>query len=170
VCELPYYTAPALDDTNPAGRPRRAAVLEGLAAAEAIHAEVTAAFRQLGAPPDHRLTRSLADYVRKVPKRVAAERAHAARPEFDREATGAEVCDASSARRSTTCLPGRRLPARRASPAPERSPTADARLRRSPATSLAGERCTSCRSSPSSPSKRERACSRSRPWRPSGAA
>lgn len=95
VCELPYYTAPALDDTRPAGRSRRAAVLEGLAAAEALHAEVAAAFEQLGAPPDHRLTRSVADYVRKAPKRIAAERANAARSEFDREATGAEVCDAS---------------------------------------------------------------------------
>jgi len=99
VCELPYYTAPALDDVTPAGRSRREAVLEGLVAAEAVYGEIAATFRTVDAPPDHRLTRSVADYVAKTPKRIAAERANTARSEFDREATGAEVCDA------TLCTP-----------------------------------------------------------------
>jgi hypothetical protein len=99
VCELPYYTAPALDDTTPSGRSRRDVVLSGLAAAEALHAEVAAAFAALPEKPDHRLTRSVADYVAKTPKRIAAERANAAAAEFTREATGAEACDA------TVCTP-----------------------------------------------------------------
>jgi hypothetical protein len=33
VCELPYYTAPALEDTTPAGCSRRDAIVRGLAAA-----------------------------------------------------------------------------------------------------------------------------------------
>lgn len=98
VCELPYYTAPALDDARPAGRRRRDAVLDGLAAAAAVHDEVTAAIAGLDAP-DHRLTRSVVEYVRKTPKRLAAERAHAAGTAFEREATVAEVCDA------TVCTP-----------------------------------------------------------------
>lgn len=95
VCEVPYYTAPALDDVAGSGRPRRDVVLEGLAAAESLHAEVAAAFAALPAPPPHRLTRSLADYVAKAPRRIAAARANAAGPEFGREATRAEACDAT---------------------------------------------------------------------------
>src|SRR5207247_9380797 len=36
VCERPYYTAPGLEDTGPAGMSRGAAVPGGLAAAEAL--------------------------------------------------------------------------------------------------------------------------------------
>jgi hypothetical protein len=99
VCELPYYTAPALDDTTPAGCSRRDAIVRGLAAAEAIHAQVADTFNAIGAAPDHRLTRSVAEYVRKAPKRLMAERAHAAADEFSQEATGAQLCDA------TLCTP-----------------------------------------------------------------
>src|SRR5262249_54866924 len=49
VCELPYYTAPALDDTTPTDRRRRDVVLEGLAAAEALHAEIAAALASVSA-------------------------------------------------------------------------------------------------------------------------
>jgi hypothetical protein len=94
VCELPYYTAPALDDVAPSGRTRRDVVREGLDASEALHGEITSAFASIAAPPRHRLTRSVADYVAKVPKRIAAERANAAATEFGREATRAEACDA----------------------------------------------------------------------------
>jgi hypothetical protein len=99
VCELPYYTAPALEDTTSAGCSRRDAILRGLAASEAIHREVADTLNAIGTAPDHRLTRSVVEYVRKAPKRVAAERAHAAGDEFSREATGAQVCDA------TLCTP-----------------------------------------------------------------
>jgi hypothetical protein len=99
VCELPYYTAPALEDTRPSGRMRRAAVEDGIGRAAAIHGECAAAFDAL-APrlPDHRLTRSVADYVRKTPRRLAAERRHVARPEYAREATRAEALDATTCR------------------------------------------------------------------------
>ena len=99
MCELPYYTSPALEDTTPAGRSRRDAILHGLEAAGTIHARVAETLNAIGTAPDHRLTRSVVDYVRKTPKRLAAERAHSAGDEFAREATGAEVCDA------TLCTP-----------------------------------------------------------------
>jgi hypothetical protein len=99
VCELPYYTAPALEDTTPAGCSRRDAIVRGLAAAEAIHARIAETLNAIGAAPDHRLTRSVVEYVRKTPKRLAAARAHAAADEFAQEATGAQVCDA------TLCTP-----------------------------------------------------------------
>lgn len=97
VCELPYYSSPVLEDTGPAGLSRRDAVREGVARAEAVHAEVARRFAALSAP-DHRLTRSVADYVRKTPKRLAAEIAHAAEPAYAREATRAEALDATTCR------------------------------------------------------------------------
>ena len=100
VCELPYYTASALEDLRPAGCSRRDAVLAGAARAEAIHDECAASFATIaGHVPDHRLTRSVRDYLAKSPKRLAAERAHAAAVEFSREASRAEAFDA------TVCKP-----------------------------------------------------------------
>lgn len=98
VCELPYYTAPALEDTTSAGITRRDAVLAGIERAAALHTESERAFNALGQLPDHRLTRSVADYLRKTPKRLAAERAHAAGAAYDREATRAEAFDATTCR------------------------------------------------------------------------
>jgi len=94
VCELPYYTAAALADQSPTGRTRRAGVEEGLDEAGGIHDEIASAFRSL-APPDHRVIRSVADYVAKTPRRLAAERAHVASPAYEREATRAELFDAT---------------------------------------------------------------------------
>ena len=45
--------------------------------------------------PDHRLTRSVRDYLAKAPKRLAAERANAAPPSTRATATRAEVMDAT---------------------------------------------------------------------------
>jgi hypothetical protein len=99
VCELPYYTAPALADTTPSGTTRRDAVLAGIARAEALHTETARSFAALdGRAPDHRLTRSVADYLAKTPKRLAAERANAATPAYAREATRAEAFDATMCR------------------------------------------------------------------------
>ena len=99
VCELPYYTAPALEDTSPAGVGRREAILAGLARADALRAESERSFAAIGARvPDHRLTRSVVDYLRKAPKRFAAERANAAGPAYAREATRAEAMDATTCR------------------------------------------------------------------------
>lgn len=99
VCELPYYAAPGLDDTQPAGRTRREATLEGVARAEAMRADCAAAFAALGARlPDHRLTRSVIDYLAKTPRRLAAERAHTEGQAYAREATRAEVLDTTTCR------------------------------------------------------------------------
>jgi hypothetical protein len=99
VCELPYYTAPALEDTAPAGRSRREAILAGVSRAENLHGECARTFARLaGRLPDHRLTRSVADYVKKAPKRLAAERTNAAGDAFSREATRAEAMDATTCR------------------------------------------------------------------------
>lgn len=96
VCELPYYTSPALDDPAPAGCTRREAVIRGVEGGLAIHAELAGYFAALGArAPDHRLTRSVADYVRKLPKRLAAHRAEAETPAYARQATRAEAVDAT---------------------------------------------------------------------------
>jgi len=99
VCELPYYTSPALEDTQPAGLSRRDAVVAGIARAEALHAETARRFAVLGErAPAHRLTRSVVDYLRKTPRRLAAERAHAASAAYDREATRAEALDTTTCR------------------------------------------------------------------------
>jgi hypothetical protein len=99
VCELPYYTAPALDDTRPAGATRRETIRAGIARAEALYAETARAFAALEErTPDHRLTRSVVDYLRKTPKRLAAERAHADDPAYTRESTRAEAVDATACR------------------------------------------------------------------------
>jgi len=99
VCELPYYTAPALEDLGPAGVSRREAVLAGLERAAALHAECERSVAALaGRAPDHRLTRSVVDYLSRTPKRLAAERAHAASPPYGREATRAEALDATACR------------------------------------------------------------------------
>src|SRR5207244_11731897 len=89
-----------LGDLRPAGATRREAVLEGVARAEATHAECAASFAALaGRVPDHRLTRSVRDYLAKAPRRLAAERAHAVAAEYSREASRAEALDA------TVCKP-----------------------------------------------------------------
>lgn len=97
VCELPYYTAPALDDPSPAGCTRRDAVIRGVESGLALHGELERFVAALGGrAPDHRLTRSVADYVRKLPKRLAAQRAEAETPAYAREATRAEAMDATT--------------------------------------------------------------------------
>jgi hypothetical protein len=96
VCELPYYTAPALEDTSPAEMTRREAVLAGTARGLALHGESAAFFERIaGRVPDHRLTRSVRDYLAKAPKRLAAERANAEAREYARTATRAEAMDAT---------------------------------------------------------------------------
>jgi hypothetical protein len=96
VCELPYYTAPALEDTSPAEMTRREAVRTGTARGLALHGESAAFFERIAdRVPDHRLTRSVRDYLAKAPKRLAAERANAETPEYARTATRAEAMDAT---------------------------------------------------------------------------
>jgi hypothetical protein len=74
-------------------------VLEGIDRESALLAECGETFGQLaGRAPDHRLTRSVVDYLSKWPSRLAAERADAATEPYDREATRAEVLDATVCR------------------------------------------------------------------------
>jgi hypothetical protein len=97
VCELPYYTSPTLQDTTPTTRSRRDVVLEGLARAGSLHAEAVRAFETIAArAPEHRLTRSVRDYLEKAPKRIAAERAQAGTDGYARPATCAEALDATT--------------------------------------------------------------------------
>jgi hypothetical protein len=100
VCELPYYTAPGLADTTPVGMSRRAALRAGLAREEALVTECASAFETIaGRVPDHRLTRSVRDYLRRAPVHLAAYRAEIEDPQYAREATRAEALDA------TVCKP-----------------------------------------------------------------
>jgi len=95
VCELPYYTAPALTDATPAGESRRDAVVAGVERGLGLLAETRVAFERIAdRAPDHRLTRSVRDYLRRAPKRLAAERAEAMTAPYAREATRAEQLDA----------------------------------------------------------------------------
>jgi zinc carboxypeptidase len=97
VCELPYYTTPALEDLSPSGCTRRDAIRAGVARAEAVHGECARAFTALAdRAPDHRLTRSVVNYLEKTPKRLAADRANAEGPDYARDATRAEAVDAST--------------------------------------------------------------------------
>jgi hypothetical protein len=94
VCEVPYFSTPACGDPAPSGRRRRDAILEGLGRADAISRVVADAVVRLGGVlPHDRLARSLLAYDAKTPKRLAAELANVAAPEFDREATRGEACD-----------------------------------------------------------------------------
>ena len=96
VCELPYYTSPAIDDTSPATITRREAVLAGTSRALTLVGETAGCFERIAARvPDHRLTRSVRDFLAKAPKRLAAEQANARSSEYDRLATRAEVMDAT---------------------------------------------------------------------------
>jgi hypothetical protein len=95
VCEVPYYTDPALADDTPAGVSRRDALAAGLARAERIFRTVEAHFLALQdrLPPD-RLYRAVADYVRRTPKRLAAQRHALQAPPYAQEATRAQAFDA----------------------------------------------------------------------------
>jgi len=73
----------------------RDAVVAGVERALALHAGTARRFAAIAhRVPDHRLTRSVRDYLDKTPRRLAAERAEAGSPAYDREATRAEQVDA----------------------------------------------------------------------------
>ena len=105
VCELPYYSDPALEDDGPAGVSRREALAEGIAAAERIFRLVEGHFRELEPSlPDDRLFRSVDDYVRKTPMRLAAQKRDIETERYARRATRAEAFDASVCRSFYPCL------------------------------------------------------------------
>jgi hypothetical protein len=95
VCEVPYFTAPAIGDATGAGLTRREATLAGHARAREIHAWCADALARLGerARVD-RVLRSVQAYVAKTPSRIQAEARHVEGPDYDREATHSQACDA----------------------------------------------------------------------------
>ena len=99
VCELPYYFDPVLEDRSPAGLTRREALLQGVFRVDSIYHDVREYFAIVarGAPRD-RLYRSVDDYTRKTPKRLAALKREVEAPQYSREATRAEAFDATVCR------------------------------------------------------------------------
>ncbi len=100
VCELPYFTDPALEDTRPAGISRRGAMAEGLNRIEETLALIETYFSTLrGRLPSSRLFRSVSDYVQRTPKRLVAQRRQLeASSAYEEEATHAQAFDATVCR------------------------------------------------------------------------
>ncbi len=96
VCEMPYYSDPALQDTAPAGITRREAILQGVFRVDSIYHDVREYFAIVGrGAPRDRLYRSIDDYTKKTPKRLAALKREVEAPQYAREATRAEAFDAT---------------------------------------------------------------------------
>jgi len=99
VCEVPYYYDPALNDGSPAGVSRREAMLQGVFRVDSIFHDVREYFGVVGGgAPRDRIYRSLDDYTRKTPKRLAALKREVEAPQYAREATKAEAYDATVGR------------------------------------------------------------------------
>jgi len=99
VCEVPYYFDITLNDLAPAGITRREAMLQGAFRVDSIYHDIREYFGIVGAgAPRDRLFRSVDDYVRKAPQRLAALKQEAEAPQYTREATRAEVFDATVGR------------------------------------------------------------------------
>lgn len=99
VSELPYYFDPVLQDRSPAGISRRDAMLQGVFRVDSIYHDVREYFAIVsrGAPRD-RLYRSVDDYTKKTPKRLAALKREVEAPQYAREATRAEAFDSTVCR------------------------------------------------------------------------
>ncbi len=94
VCELPYFTAPALADSSPSGRSRREALLEGMRRTQETVRLIETHFSALKEKiPANRLSRSVADYIRRTPKRLAAQLKQIQDPAYAEEATTAQAFD-----------------------------------------------------------------------------
>jgi hypothetical protein len=104
VCELPYYTDPILEDESLAGVSRREAMEEGLRRTETTVRILETHFGALRERlPQNRLFRSVAEYLRRTPKRLIAQRNALAAPMYRQEATRAQAFDARVCR-SFHCL------------------------------------------------------------------
>jgi len=99
VTEMPYYFDPVLQDRSPAGITRREAMLQGVFRVDSIYHDIREYFAIVsrGAPRD-RLYRSVDDYTKKTPKRLAALKREVEAPQYSREATRAEAFDATVCR------------------------------------------------------------------------
>lgn len=95
ICELPYYTDPILEDMTLAGLSRREAMAEGMRRTEATVRILDAHFLALQDQlPRDRLFRSVAEYLRRTPKRLVAQRKAIEAPIYEQEATQAQAFDA----------------------------------------------------------------------------
>ncbi len=104
ICELPYYTDPVLEDTTLAGISRREAMAKGMDRTEETVRVLERHFLALhDALPHNRLFRSVAEYLRRTPKRLVAQRKSLEAPAYTQEATRAQAFDASVCR-SFHCL------------------------------------------------------------------
>lgn len=99
VTEIPYYFDPVLQDRSPAGITRREAMLQGVFRVDSIYHDIREYFAIVsrGAPRD-RLYRSVDDYTKKTPKRLAALKREVEAPQYSREATRAEAFDSTVCR------------------------------------------------------------------------
>jgi hypothetical protein len=94
VCELPYFTDPALADSSPSGRSRRDALAEGMRRTQKTVGLIETHFSALKEKvPANRLCRSVADYLGRTPKRLAAQQKQIQDPAYDEEATAAQAFD-----------------------------------------------------------------------------
>ena len=104
VCELPYFTDPTLEDASRSGISRREAMEEGLRRTEMTVQILQTHFDSLRERlPQNRLFRSVAEYLRRTPKRLSAQRNALADPAYQQEATRAQAFDARVCR-SFHCL------------------------------------------------------------------
>ena len=104
ICELPYYTDPILEDETLAGVYRREALAEGMNRTEATVRMLETHFLALhDCLLQNRLFRSVAEYLRRTPKRLIAQRNALAAPAYQQEATRAQAFDARVCR-SFHCL------------------------------------------------------------------
>lgn len=95
VCELPYFTDPILEDSRPSGISRREAMAAGMRRTEETLRVLETHFLALqNALPRNRLFRSVAEYLRRTPKRLAAQRTAIAEPAYAQEASRAQAFDA----------------------------------------------------------------------------
>jgi len=104
ICELPYFTDPILEDETLAGVSRREAMAEGMNRTEAtVRILETHFFALHDRLPQNRLFRSVAEYLRRTPKRLVAQRNMLTTPTYQQEATRAQAFDARVCR-SFHCL------------------------------------------------------------------
>lgn len=104
ICELPYFTDLVLEDTTLAGVSRREAMTEGMRRTEATVRILESHFLALRDHlPQNRLFRSVAEYLRRTPKRLVAQRKSLEEPAYAQEATRAQTFDARVCR-SFHCL------------------------------------------------------------------
>lgn len=104
ICELPYFTDPTLEDDTPSGTSRREAMAEGMDRTEATVRLLESHFLAVRdrLPPD-RLFRSVAEYLRRTPQRLVAQRNALTERAYQQEATRAQAFDARVCR-SFHCL------------------------------------------------------------------